>query len=409
MKEYLQISPVIDWQHPEIIKCAHQIALGHQTPEAIAKACFEWVRDEICHSFDYQMNPVTWRASDVLKHKTGYCYAKSHLLAALLRANQIPSGFCYQRLSIDDQGAPYSLHGFNAIYLPEFGWYRVDARGNKAGVNAQFTPPHEQLAFQTQFPEEANFPAILAEPLPLVVESLQAQTTWDDMLRHLPDIAPDAAQNYGLLLMTLNYRAFPTQLPNPDAQGAIVALHGWGANCDDLISLAPLVGLPNYQWICPEAPFNHPMPNGKMWYDLQSLDAEGLAKSCELLSQFLEDLPTLTGIPLEKTFLLGFSQGGAMTLDVGLGFPLAGLISLSGYLHIAEEELQEVANATFPPIFIAHGTEDTVVPIGAARNARQLFEALGATVEYEEYEMSHEIRPETCDRIRKFILEHQVI
>jgi phospholipase/carboxylesterase len=212
-----------------------------------------------------------------------------------------------------------------------------------------------------------------------------------------------------MLPMTLNYRAFPTQLPNPDAQGAIVALHGWGANCDDLISLAPLVGLPNYQWICPEAPFNHPMPNGKMWYDLQSLDAEGLAQSCELLSQFLEDLPTLTGIPLEKTFLLGFSQGGAMTLDVGLGFPLAGLISLSGYLHIAEEELQEFANAPFPPIFIAHGIEDTVVPIGAARNARQLFEALGANVEYEEYEMSHEIRPETCDRIRKFILEHQVI
>jgi phospholipase/carboxylesterase len=206
--------------------------------------------------------------------------------------------------------------------------------------------------------------------------------------------------------MTLNYRSLPTQLPNPDAQGAIVALHGWGANCDDLVSLAPLVGLANYQWICPEAPFNHPMPNGKMWYDLQSLDAEGLAKSCELLSQFIEDLPTLTGIPLEKTFLLGFSQGGAMTLDVGLVFPFAGLISLSGYLHIAEEELQELSGEIFPPILIAHGTEDTVVPIGAARNARQLFERLGATVEYEEYAMSHEIRPETCDRIQQFILEH---
>lgn len=207
--------------------------------------------------------------------------------------------------------------------------------------------------------------------------------------------------------MILNYRALPSQLPNPNALGVIVALHGWGANCDDLISLAPLVGLQGYQWICPEAPFNHPMPHGKMWYDLQSLDAEGLAKSCELLSHFLEELPALTGIPLEKTFLLGFSQGGAMTLDVGLGFPLAGLISLSGYLHIAEAELQEFASATFPPVFIAHGTEDSVVPIGAARNARQVLENLGATVEYAEYEMSHEIRPETCDRIRTFILEHQ--
>jgi transglutaminase-like putative cysteine protease len=120
---------------------AEKIAVGKETPIAIAKACFEWVRDEIFHSCDYRMNPVTCRASDVLQHKTGYCFAKSHLLAALLRANQIPAGFCYQRLSVDDRGAPYSLHGFNAIYLAEFGWYRVDARGNKAGVNARFTPP----------------------------------------------------------------------------------------------------------------------------------------------------------------------------------------------------------------------------------------------------------------------------
>ena len=207
--------------------------------------------------------------------------------------------------------------------------------------------------------------------------------------------------------MTLNYRSIPAQLPNPDALGAIVALHGWGANCDDLISLAPLVGLRNYQWICPEAPFNHPMPNGKMWYDLQSLDAEGLAESCELLSQFLEDLPALTGLPLEKTFLLGFSQGGAMTLDLGLVFPFAGLIALSGYLHIAEVDLQELANKILPPILIAHGTLDPVVPISTARNTRNVFERLGVIVEYEEYEMSHEIRPETCDRVQKFILEHQ--
>jgi transglutaminase-like putative cysteine protease len=136
MEEYLKATEVIDWQHPEVIDRAQQIASGLESAEAIAKACFEWVRDEIYHSFDYQMNPVTCRASDVLQHKTGYCFAKSHLLAALLRANQIPAGFCYQRLSIDDQGAPYSLHGFNAIYLPEIGWYRVDARGNKKGINA---------------------------------------------------------------------------------------------------------------------------------------------------------------------------------------------------------------------------------------------------------------------------------
>jgi transglutaminase-like putative cysteine protease len=199
MEQYLKASEVIDWQHPKVMERAEEIALGCETPMAISKACFEWVRDEIRHSCDYQMNPLTCRASDVLHHKTGYCFAKSHLLAALLRANQIPSGFCYQRLSIDDKGAPYTLHGFNAIHLSEVGWYRMDARGNKAGVDAQFTPPQEQLAYKIQFPEEADFPAILAEPLQIIVEALQAQNTWDDMLRSLPDISLKSAKSYGLL------------------------------------------------------------------------------------------------------------------------------------------------------------------------------------------------------------------
>lgn len=195
---YLQASEVIDYKHPIVAPLAQTIAAKQETQEAIAKACFEWVRDEIRHSYDYQINPVTCRASDVLQHRTGYCYAKSHLLAALLRANGIPAGFCYQRLSIDDQGAPYSLHGLNALYLPDFGWYRIDARGNRSGVDAQFAPPQERLAFTVRLAEEADFPAILPQPLPIVVQALQSQTTWNEMLNHLPDIEPEAAKQYGL-------------------------------------------------------------------------------------------------------------------------------------------------------------------------------------------------------------------
>lgn len=197
MEKYLQVSEIIDWQHPNILELAQQLAVGNKT--SIAQACFEWVRDEIHHSFDYQQNPITCSASEVLHHKTGYCFAKSHLLAALLRANQIPAGFCYQRLSIDDEGAPYSLHGFNAIYLPEIGWYRVDSRGNKKGVDAQFTPPQEKLAFQIQLPEEMDFPAILAEPLPVVIDALRSHHTWDEILQNLPDVSLESAQSYGLL------------------------------------------------------------------------------------------------------------------------------------------------------------------------------------------------------------------
>lgn len=198
MEQYLKASDVIDWQHPDIVELANQLASGCESSTAIARTCFEWVRDQIHHSSDYQMNPTTCRASEVLKYKTGYCFAKSHLLAALLRVHQIPAGFCYQRLSIDDKGAPYSLHGFNAIHLPDISWYRVDARGNKVGVNAQFTPPQERLAFNLQFAEEADFAAVLAEPLQIVVSALRSHPTWDDMLHNLPDISLESAKSYGL-------------------------------------------------------------------------------------------------------------------------------------------------------------------------------------------------------------------
>ncbi len=136
------------------------------------------------------MNPVTCCASEVLKHKTGYCYAKSHLLGALLRANSIPAGFCYQILSVYDDGAPYCLHGFNAVYLPQYGWYRMDARGNKKGVNAQFMPPQEQLAYSLNFPEEIDCKTIFAKPLPIIIQALQAYNEWDNLLKNLPDVEP---------------------------------------------------------------------------------------------------------------------------------------------------------------------------------------------------------------------------
>lgn len=187
MNEYLEVSKYIDRDHPEIVKLAKKLASNLESDEDIARACFEWVRDEIKHSWDYKLNPVTCVASDVLKHGTGYCYAKSHLLAALLRANNIPTGLCYQRLSVNDDGAPYSLHGLNAIYLKESGWYRIDARGNKQGVDAQFTPPKEQLAFTITESEEKDFSDILVKPLSIVIDSLNNNKTVKDVFGNLPD------------------------------------------------------------------------------------------------------------------------------------------------------------------------------------------------------------------------------
>ena len=199
MQEYLAATEIIDWQHPTILKLANQLAGNQDSPEKIAQVCFEWVRDNIKHSSDYQMNPVTCAASEVLQYRTGYCFAKSHLLAALLRANSIPAGFCYQRLSVFDNGAPYSLHGFNAVYLPQDGWYRIDARGNKEGVNAQFTPPQEQLAYKLNFSEEVDCQEVFARPLDIVVRSLQKYHTWDKLRDNLPDVKKSFFSNNRIL------------------------------------------------------------------------------------------------------------------------------------------------------------------------------------------------------------------
>ncbi|OQR41625.1 Cro/Cl family transcriptional regulator, partial [Aliarcobacter cryaerophilus] len=149
MKEFLEETQIIDFKNEEVFCLAQELAKDCKSDEEIAKNCFLYVRDNIHHSGDFKDEITTYKASDVLKYKTGWCYAKSHLLAALLRANGIPTGFCYQRLSCSEYKKDiYCLHGLNAIYLKEFGWYKVDARGNKKGVNAQFTPPLEQLAFK---------------------------------------------------------------------------------------------------------------------------------------------------------------------------------------------------------------------------------------------------------------------
>lgn len=187
MEKYLQSTEYIDWKHPAIVNLAAQLTDNTDADHDTAKKCFEWVRDNIRHSWDYRLNPVTCRASEVLQHKTGYCYAKSHLLAALLRANSIPAGLCYQRLSLEGNGAPYCLHGLNAVYLQDYGWYRIDARGNKDGVNAEFHPPQEQLAFAATEKRERDFPEIWPEPLPSVIKTLTENHSYLDVYHNLPD------------------------------------------------------------------------------------------------------------------------------------------------------------------------------------------------------------------------------
>ena len=91
MHKYLASSDVIDWQQPDVVRLARRLAHDAVDTTALTRRCFECVRDEIEHSVDFDRSEVTCRASDVLAARTGFCYAKSHLLAALLRANGIPA------------------------------------------------------------------------------------------------------------------------------------------------------------------------------------------------------------------------------------------------------------------------------------------------------------------------------
>lgn len=181
-----------------------------------------------------------------------------------------------------------------------------------------------------------------------------------------------------------------------------MALHGWGANAQDLASVVPLLNLPDYQFMFPNAPFPHPyVSTGKMWYNLETNKAKGLSESRQLLKEWLQSLESSTGVPLSRTILSGFSQGAAMTLDIGLSLPLAGLVALSGYLH----PVSEPAGSKFAPVLIVHGRQDSVVPLTAAQSARETLVALGVSVQYQEFDMRHEIRPEVLALIRNFVLK----
>ena len=171
---YLAAGPVVDHEHPEVRRLAAHQRERHPEDVDYARAVFEYVRDEIRHSVDAQDPRITLTASQVLAEGVGFCYAKSHLLVALLRAEGIPSGFCYQRLT--DDGDTFMLHGLISLYL-EGEWHRQDARGNKPGVDAQFSLEEERLAWPVNTEiGELDYPGVFAEPAPVIVATLTEAT-----------------------------------------------------------------------------------------------------------------------------------------------------------------------------------------------------------------------------------------
>ncbi|NUK29462.1 transglutaminase family protein [Parageobacillus sp. VR-IP] len=189
--DYLEELDVIDFSHPFIQKKINELFHEGQSEIEKAKIAFEFVRDEISHSWDIQSTRVTCKASEVLFYKEGICYAKANLLAALLRSQGIPTGFCYQRLMLfDTPDKGYSLHALNGVFLKSLNrWIRLDARGNKPGVQAEFSIDQEILTFPVQEKfDEKDFPIIYTKPNPKTISVLKEHTDTLEMYKYyLPD------------------------------------------------------------------------------------------------------------------------------------------------------------------------------------------------------------------------------
>lgn len=194
---------------------------------------------------------------------------------------------------------------------------------------------------------------------------------------------------------------------NPTA--SVVWLHGLGADGHDFEPIVPQIswqGAPDIRFVFPHAPVRPVTINGgipmRAWYDILSLtsarghDREGIADSVNRVAALLRR-EIDRGISSRRILLAGFSQGGAIALQLALRFPepLAGVVALSSYLLFGDrlESQQHESNSALPA-FVAHGSSDPVVPISLGEEAARKLEMLGHPVEWRTYPMVHAVCPE---------------
>ncbi len=194
--------------------------------------------------------------------------------------------------------------------------------------------------------------------------------------------------------------------PEPDriergpaqAERRLVLLHGWGADADDLLDLAALLVEPDVSVVALRAPQPHPCGSGRQWYALQPIDWAQLPSARTALRGRLESLGR--SVPLERTVLLGFSQGGAMALDTGSALPLAGLVACSGYPHPDWQPQPPLC-----PVLLSHGEQDPVVPFEASRELQRLLAAAGQAAPLLAFPGGHTIDAQVLPAIGRFVRE----
>ena len=193
MEAFLTATEYVDYNDEAIQQKAKELFSDCMSDVENAEIAYKFVRDDIIHSFDCGAEVITARASEVLKAGTGICHAKANLLAALLRSQGIPAGFCFEHITLaDDESLGYCVHAYNAVWL-DGRWIRLDARGSTNGTNAQFSlgkpvlayPPREQY-------DEYFFNGIYSRPHQESMDMLEKAESLQDIIDNIPEYITDA-------------------------------------------------------------------------------------------------------------------------------------------------------------------------------------------------------------------------
>ena len=196
----------------------------------------------------------------------------------------------------------------------------------------------------------------------------------------------------------------------PDPSVAVIWLHGLGADGSDFEPIVPELALapaPALRFVFPNAPLQPVTCNGgyvmPAWYDIialggesREIDEAGLLASRDIVRALIAR-EAERGIPSERIFLAGFSQGGAVAYLSALTHPepLAGVIALSTYIPSAALITRELSAANHDiPLFVAHGTQDDVVPLTMGQQALELLRGFGLAPQWNTYPMPHSVCPQ---------------
>jgi phospholipase/carboxylesterase len=205
----------------------------------------------------------------------------------------------------------------------------------------------------------------------------------------------------------LDLATYPDQLARTEF--VMIGVHGRDANKYAFFPFVRQMGFLHTLWLLPSAPYAAPhAPDVRRWFDPDERSEPQIRHSRALIEDVIAHARSL-GVPAENVFLVGFSQGAVMAVDTALRYPhrLGGVVALSGF--VASPALLEAerhpANRRIP-IFLAHGTRDTVLPISIGRENHERLAAMGCAVEYHEYDAAHRISSAEVKDIRAFLHRH---